>query len=331
MKGQTRIVSGVLVALLVAAVTPARADGPTEKALSSSDVAVRAKESFQRGVQLYEERDFSGAGVEFRRAYDLVPNFRILFNQGRVAVELHDYASALELFSRYLSEGGAQVLPERQREVGQELERLKTRVGQLTIAADESGAEVYLDEVFVGRAPVAALNVNVGRHRVELRTKQGRSELQVVDCPGQELVTVRFVRAAGQLAPAQPMQSSQTEIVRRRPQTGQSQHEGPGTPWLGWAATGLCAVGAAVFGIMAYRASNDLRDLRDTYPVSTDKLESKRRDTRVMSGIADGLLAGTAVLGGLSLYFSFDHGSRGPDAKAVASAWPSGINIIGHF
>jgi hypothetical protein len=322
---------GALVALVVVATASARADGPTEKTFGAPDVAARAKDAFQRGVQLYEERDFSGAGVEFRRAYDLVPSFRILFNQGRVAVELHDYASALELFTRYLSEGDDQIPPDRQRELGQEIERLKTRVGQLTVAADESGAEVYLDDVLVGRAPVAPFNVNVGRHRVELRTKQGRSELRVVDCPGQEVVAVRFARSAGQLAPAQPTESSQPQLVRRRHEIVQLQHEGSRTPWLGWTATGLCAVGAAVFGIMAYRASNDLRDLRDSYPASASKLDSKRRDTRVMSGIADGLLAGAVVLGGLSLYFSFDHQSPGPDARTVASAWPSGINITGHF
>jgi len=322
----------MLIATVLAAATSVCADGPSERTSGSTDVAARAKESFQRGVQLYEERDFSGAGVEFRRAYDLVPSFRILFNQGRVAVELHEYASALDLFARYLADGGDQVPAERRRELAQEIERIKLRVGQVKIVTDEPGAEVYLDEVPVGRAPLAPFNVNVGRHRLELRRKQGLSQLQTVDCPGQETVVVHFARPATQIAPARGTESAEIEVVRRRSQTGEVRHGSVRSPWLGWVATGLCLVGATAFGVMAYRASNDLRDLRDTYPVTADRLDSKQRETRVFSGIADGLLAGAVVFGGLSLYFSFDHGSSAPAIKAVASApWSSSINISGHF
>ena len=331
MTGPARIAGSALIAVVLAAAPAARADGAPDKASGSQDLAVRAKESFQRGVQLYEERDFGGAGVEFRRAYDLLPNFRILFNQGRVAVELRDYASAIELFARYLADGGDQVPAERHREVTQEIDRLKPRVGQIKVVADEASAAVYLDDALVGRTPMAPLNVNVGRHRLEFRPKQGPSELQMVDCPGQETVVARFIATATHLAPVHPLESTETQMVRGNRESRPIQPGRSRLPWLGWTATGLCAAGAVVFGIMAYRSSNDLRELRDTYPVSPEALDSKQRSTRILSGIADGLLAGAVVLGGLSLYFSFDHPARGSDAKATASPWPSAVNITGHF
>lgn len=330
MTALARAVGCALVAVILTAPVVSAADESPERTSGQSETATRARDAFQRGVQLYEERDFGGADVEFRRAYALLPNFRILFNQGRVAVELHDYASAIGLFGRYLSEGGEQVPAERRREVDQEIERLKTRVGYIQVVADEAGQEVYLDEVLVGRTPVRVVSVNVGRHRLELRPRQGPPALQVVDCPGQETVVARFARPVSHPPALHLAQSAAAQEVHAKPEAAPVRRSR--TPWIGWAATGLCAVGASVFGVMAYRASNDLRAARDTYPVSADRLDSKKRDLRILGGIADGLLAGAGVLGGLSLYLSFDHDPRGPAAGSVASAvWPNGVNITGHF
>lgn len=332
MTGSVRVSALAITVIILAPLRAVPAHGAPDRSSDSADVAARAKQSFQRGVQLYEERNFDGAGVEFRRAYDLLPSFRILFNQGRVAVELRDYASAIELFTRYLTEGGDHVPAERRRELEQEIERLQPRVGQIEVVAEETGAEVYLDEILVGRTPMPRLRVNVGRHRLELRPKQGLPQLQFVDCPGQETVVVRFARPAEQLVPSHQLESGETSQVRRASPSPGSGRSSARPPWLGWAATGLCAVGAAVFGVMAYRSSQDLQELRDSYPVSSETLDSKRSSTRLLGGIADGLLAGAVAFGSLSLYFSFDHPSLGPGTTAAAStSHVGGINISGHF
>jgi hypothetical protein len=330
-----KILSTSIVLLLLTAAQPALTDQSVDMTPGSVDLAARARACFLRGVELYEERDFGGAGVEFRRAYELVRNFRVLFNLGRVAVELHDYAAAIDLFTRYLAEGGDQVPAERRRELQEELNHLRPRVGQIKLLADEAGAEIFLDEVLVGATPIAPLTVNVGRHRLELRPKQGRPELRVVDVPGAETVVVRIARPTAKpvsLRPLEPM-SEPTFLVQKARQT-EPKRNSSSRVWLGWTATGLCAAGAAVFGVMAYRSSKDLEDMRKIYPVTREALDDKQRNTRTLSAVADGLLAGAVVLGGLSLYFSFDSEPKKSESKSqisVGLSWPSGVNFGGQF
>src|SRR5262245_1414760 len=61
--------------------------------------------AFQRGIELYKEGDLSAAAVEFKRAYELVPSYKILYNMGQVSYLQHDYAAAMRYFRQYLREG----------------------------------------------------------------------------------------------------------------------------------------------------------------------------------------------------------------------------------
>src|SRR5438309_2354453 len=100
-----------------------------------------ARAHFKRGGELYDENNFRGALVEFERAYQLVANFKLLYNIGQVHLQLQDYAQAVKALQRYLNEGGAEVNPQRREEISREIERLKFRIGQLTLDTAK-GAEV---------------------------------------------------------------------------------------------------------------------------------------------------------------------------------------------
>jgi hypothetical protein len=330
-----RVLSTGILCLLLAVERPILAGPATEAPANLGDVAARARSCFLRGVELYEEHDFGGAGVEFRRAYDLVRNFRVLFNLGRVAVELHDYAAAIDLLGRYLAEGGEKVPAERRQELQGELAHLRSRVGQIKLLVEEVGAEVYLDDVLVGHTPVAPLTVNVGRHRIELRPQQGSPESRVVDAPGEETVVVRIARSTTKTVPLQPLEPiGEPTVLVQEDQQAAPKSESSSRVWLGWTATGLCAAGAAVFGVMAYRSSKDLGELRQSYPVTREALDSRQRTTRTFGAVADGFAAAALVLGGLSFYFSFSHEPKKSEAKSqvsIAASWPSGINFSGQF
>src|SRR5690349_16550442 len=93
---------GSLVAVAVFGATlatplPARAD--TEE----------AKSHFQRAVELFHEADFRAALIEFQRAYDAAPNYKVLYNLGQTSLELQDYAGALKAFRGYLDGGGREI------------------------------------------------------------------------------------------------------------------------------------------------------------------------------------------------------------------------------
>lgn len=84
--------------------------------------------------------------------------------------------------------------------------------------------------------------------------------------------------------------------------------------WLVWTATGLCAVGAGVSGLLAYRWEQDLRNQRDSYPVTRDALANQQTKVRTAGWVTDGLLAGTAVFAAISLTLTL----RGSSDKSVS-------------
>jgi hypothetical protein len=56
---------------------------PSPEPSPSQDAVKDAEAHFHRNVDLYKDSDYGGALVEFQRAYDLAPNYRVLFNLGQ--------------------------------------------------------------------------------------------------------------------------------------------------------------------------------------------------------------------------------------------------------
>jgi tetratricopeptide (TPR) repeat protein len=304
--------------------SPSEADGLTEQ----------ARACFRTGIALYDERDFNGAAVEFRRAYQLAKNFHILYNLGRVAVEQHDYASAIDLFHRYLDEGRDQVPANRRNELQQEISNLHLRIGHLKLLYEGPQAEVAIDDVVIGHTPLPApIAVNVGRRRLSLRSTGHAPQVRLVDVPGQELVTIRISLAAlADLPLAQPQRFEDPTTLHTTMAAGTHGPRHSIVPV--WTATAVCAVGAVAAGIVAYQASQELSSLRRSYPITRDDLDSKQRTVHYASWTADGFLAGTALLAGIALYLTLDNRSEATETKKGASlawSWPGVIHLEGHF
>src|SRR5262245_48943462 len=90
----------------------AQQPAPAASAPTSSPPAAvggDATAHFQRALELYQEQDFPGALVEFRRAYELNPSYKLFYNIGQVCYQLTDYACALKNFESYLKEGAGSV------------------------------------------------------------------------------------------------------------------------------------------------------------------------------------------------------------------------------
>ena len=334
----TLVATALLVALLCA---------PPQALAGQPPAAVRraeAQDRFRRGIDLYAEGDFTGAMVEFTRAYELAPTFKLLYNLGQISYQLQDYATALEHFTTYLSEGGDQIPDDRRREVEQEIPRLRRRIGALTIQVDEVDSEILVDDVFVGRSPLSApVAVNVGSRRVEIVPRTGDLRAQVVDVAGGETVTVRFARpiprlnrrtgggastevaqaktpavavaavAAPASLPAAPDPVSASVHVADAPPAGR----GRAAAWVGWGLTAACALGAGITGGEAFLASRDLQSALDSYPASASDVANLRQREHSMSLASDGLLVGTAVLAAVSFYLAFGGSSEpAPDTAS---------------
>src|SRR5438876_6791259 len=97
--------AALLLATLLGA-SGARAQTASGGGTPSQATMDEAAAHFRRGVDLFKEADFRGALIEFRRANQLAPSFRVLYNIGQCYLELQDYGGALRSFQAYLSEGG---------------------------------------------------------------------------------------------------------------------------------------------------------------------------------------------------------------------------------
>jgi DNA-binding IclR family transcriptional regulator len=92
--------------------------------------------------------------------------------------------------------------------------------------------------------------------------------------------------------------------------------------WLAWTATGLCAAGAVASGLLAYRWEQNLRDQRDSYPVTQEALANQQGKVRTAGWVTDGLMAGTVAFAAISLTLTF----RGSHDKSVSLS-PRGLTL----
>lgn len=158
-----------LAVVTVLAVTAA----PLVAVAEDADALREARERFDHGVSLYDEGDFEAALAEFLRAYEIAPNYAVLFNIGQAQAQLRRYPEAVASFERYLEEGGDGVPARRRREVEGELARVRRLVGRILVTTDpRAEASVYVDGTEVGRIPSdEAFIVSAGQHDVEVRAE----------------------------------------------------------------------------------------------------------------------------------------------------------------
>jgi len=251
-----------------------------------------ADRHFQRGVALYIEADYRGALVEFKRAYTLVPNGVVLFNIAESQYQLRDYAGAFATFQQYLVEA-----PDDSHRAlaARNIEELRTRVGELRVVTLPPGATVSVDDRVLGQTPIER-PVLVGIGRMNLRAVlPGRPPVvHPVEIAAEDdvLVTMEIPPSPVDLAAsASPGTDLDHQSVSRS--TLRS---------AGWAATGILAAGAAVFSVLALRASNDLQHARNDFPTTSETLDHFAHRTRTFSILADSFTAATLAVGGITLY-----------------------------
>lgn len=285
---------------------------PTEQAKAE------AKQRFARGIELYQEGDYNLALIEFERVYDLVPDYRVLYNIGQVSIQLGRYARATRALSRYLAEGGEKLDPERVSAVQADLEMLKGRTAYLTITTNLEGAQIFLDDRLVGVAPLKdAILVDAGEHRVNVRKPGFNSTPTQVTLAGGEKVSVDVALTA------EPQRKPETVIVERpAPGAGAEEREPKTAMWIGWSTTGALAASAAVFGILGISARTELEDDKNNPTTAAnqervlEEREEQERRAKTMFMTADILGAAAIVAGGVSLYLTFKPSSKPEQERA---------------
>jgi len=273
-----------------------------------------AQRRYNRAMELFNEGSYDASLLEFRRAYELAPTYKILYNVALVNVQLNDYAQALEYFERYLADGGSEIEEQRRQDVQKEIDRMNTRVARVDIKANVAGAQVTVDDFAVGQTPLQRpVRVNAGRRRIAVAAKGKVPATRVVELAGGDSVTLDF-----DLQAPRGETRETTRIIERREKS---------FPWPAWIGTAVLATGAGVTGVLALRAHSDLEDEKNKYDASEAPAESNKRredlrDKQRNFSIATDVLAGSAIiLGGLAVYLTVTN--SGSTEKVGSRSRPS--------
>jgi hypothetical protein len=278
-----------------------------------------ARTHFQRGVELYKERNFDAALVEFTRAYSVAENYRLLYNIGQVHFERHDYVAALKNFRQYLQAGGSDVPASRRDSVEQEIATLERRVARVRIDCNVSGAEILIDQTPVGTTPLDdAVLVNPGTRQVTARKPGYEGQLRSVTIAGAEMqdVVLTLLRATEPQSDTRsgtPPPAPTPRVVA--PPEKRSASRAP--LWIGITTTGLLAGGAGVFGFLTVRSNRRLDDELGTFPANSARIGETRREIERNALITD-VLAGAALLsGGVTLVIGLSSSGDSDEATRV--------------
>lgn len=311
---------------------PAAERGAETDAGRSPTVAM-ARRHFQHGVEMYRADAYDAALAAFTRAYELAPTYRILYNLAQVQAQRQDYVQALELFGRYLREGGAAIpsLPEaRVAEVQTEMSELKHRVAELRVETNVEGAILVVNESRVSTLPLTTpLWLNAGIHRMRVEKPGHVPVTKVVTVAGGEAPLVRFDLERDRFpidlnalpAPRAPRRGAVRDAAES-PALGAA-------VGVGLVSTGVLAAATAACAVMTYRQSGELDRRLSRYPEGLDRIESARSRLRLMAVLTDVFGLASVVAAGATTYFHLSSPRREAPRKAELGAGlaPDGLNV----
>jgi tetratricopeptide (TPR) repeat protein len=209
-----------------------------------------ARRHFQVGVSAAEAGAYAEAIVEFTRAYELSPNFAVLYNIATAQEALGDEPAALTTFERYLTEGGPAIAAARRAEVAAEMNRLTARTGVIVPHVSPDDARLTLDGAAM--APSATgrpQRVKLGAHRLAA-TKEGyRAAEQTVSIASGDNIDVTLALSPIPESPPPAAPPPPAPPPAPAPQPVLIQLAAPPTPPARASGSGLRTLGYLVGGV----------------------------------------------------------------------------------
>jgi tetratricopeptide (TPR) repeat protein len=315
--------------LLLAVATIILVVGAASSAEAKPTKKEEASERFLKGVELYDSGDLRAALIEFRRAYELVPTYQVLYNMGQTASELKDYVEAYDYYKSYLRKGKDKIDTDRRKEVSGQIKMLEGYLASIKIRVSEDDAEVSVDGVVVGVSPLyQAIKVSAGRRKIVVNKEGFAPWERKLDLAGRdkEAVTVELISYSG---------GSDEENVGN-PFLGDgagSNNEGfSNSFWASATITGLFAIGTSVAAIQTYRASNNYDEALRKVPTNAQNLKIAGDNLRQLALITDVTLGLTAVgvITTLILAGRNDSG-RSSTAGLQMQVGPTNVALLGEF
>ena len=159
------------------AMAQAQSAEPLTKTLGDS-LPAAAKSDYEAARMLFDDNDFAGALVKFQRAYDHAHEPRLLWNMAVCEKNLRHYVNVQRLLERYQHEAGASMTLEDRAEVNDVLDTVRLLISTVHLSVRPEGAQVFVDEVLRGTAPLAEpLPVDLGARRIRISKPGYRDEV----------------------------------------------------------------------------------------------------------------------------------------------------------
>lgn len=257
-----------------------------------------AGKHFQRGVELYNDGDFRGALVEFKRAYGVWPRANVLYDIGQTEFQLLDYAGALKTMERYLAETGPNAA--HRSDVENTVEVLRGRVGRILLTTDGGACDVLVDDQPAGTTPLdAPLLVSVGPRRVAVHCAGDRAAIKRLEVSAGETV-----RLALQVPPL--------PIAAMRAATSGPVHDaapaGPSRGFVtGWIVSGVLVAATVALGTTTLVEQSRLASARNSFPADRATLDRLSTLTTGLAITSDILGAASIAAVGVSTYLTIKY------------------------
>jgi hypothetical protein len=172
------------------------ASGDADRALAEpapGEDAARelASRHFERGSELAQRAEYHAAALEFRQAYEAHPEPVVLFNLGQAYIASGQPIEAYDAFAAFLRPSDEPPESSRRRAAEHLMSVAEGSIGQLWIEVEPPGAEIEVDGLPIGIAPLDRfLRLSRGQHTVVVRaakqqthavsvTVQARKESQI--------------------------------------------------------------------------------------------------------------------------------------------------------
>jgi tetratricopeptide (TPR) repeat protein len=263
---------------------------------------------FERGAKLFQEGNLDAARVEFQRAYEINPDYRLLYNLAQVQLELHEYVAARDVFERYLSEGADAIAPERRAKVQAELAAIRERIASVAIKVNVAGAAIFVNEQQVGTSPLTEpIQVNAGQSKIHIRKAGFQPQAHTLEVAGQDRAQLVVELLPEASAATRPGLTTTAEDGSAGQSASSSAERASYTPvwWSAGAAVLLGGV-AGTFGYLAHDADQSLSTEFNRLPANPDRIDTLSDRVRVYSWVADGATAGAVVAAAIAVYFLID-------------------------
>jgi uncharacterized protein YdhG (YjbR/CyaY superfamily) len=304
-----------LALLATSALAPAVAADPPSDGTVMTD---KARQLYEEGVAASKKNQLAEARVSFLAAFSLNRHWQIAGNLADCEIQLGKFRDGAEHAAYYLKNAP----PDRRERAEGLLKQAKAKIGTLRVAVDQVGAEVLVDDVSIGRSPLAeAVFVDPGKRKVVARFAGRDDAVQSVDVTAGSAKEVSLKMIPASVAPP-----GTGTVVPLPVEPG-----GPNKAILvtGGVAAGVALVAGTVFTVVSNGKAGDAATQRDTLKASNGAAACTGANVpSECTGLADSIKAKN-TFGSAAAWSFIGAGALGVGTVIYAFAAPKSVQKVG--